>query len=361
MYDHRIHAPTHDIGEPATTLALRVLAVLNTLFFLGFLLVASLAASNAHAADGECTGEDLVSQLERNDPDALAAIHAEAAATPNGRGLLWKVEKAGTEPSWLFGTMHMTDPRVTQLPEEAGAAFEASKTVVVETTEILDQKAMMAAMMKHPELTMYTGDETLFSRLSAADRELVEQALEARGVPPASVQRMKPWMLTALVTLPACELARKAEGAAILDAKLARQAKQQGKSLAGLETAVGQLQAMASLPMEFHIEGLVDTLRLGGRMDDVMETMIRLYAAGEIGMIWPLFRSVLPNEETDGPGYAAFEERLIKARNRTMAENAAPLIDKGGAFIAVGALHLPGEEGLVEVLRRQGYSVSPGT
>ncbi len=360
MNRRHIHADPDEIAESATTLALRFLAGLNTLFFLGFLLVAALATAQASAAERECTGEDLVSLLEQENPAALAAIRDEAAATPNGRGLLWKIEKAGTAPSWLYGTMHMTDPRVTHLPEDAQGAFAASALVVVETTEILDPKAMMAAMMKHPELTMYTGEETLFSGLSETDRALVENALEERGVPPASVQRMKPWMLTALVTLPACELARKADGVAILDARLAKQAKQDGKDIAGLETAVSQLQAMASLPMQFHIDGLIETLKLGDRMDDVMETMTRLYAAGEVGMIWPLFRFVLPKEDAEGPGYAAFEERLIKARNRTMAENAAPLIDQGGAFIAVGALHLPGEDGLVELLRQRGYSVTPG-
>ena len=46
---------------------------------------------------------------------------------------------------------------------------------------------------------------------------------------------------------------------------------------------------MASLPMDFHIKGLVDTLKLGDRIDDVIETMIVLYANGDTGMFWPLF------------------------------------------------------------------------
>ena len=48
---------------------------------------------------------------------------------------------------------------------------------------------------------------------------------------------------------------------------------------------------------------------------------------------------------------------MVTARNRTMAERAMPFIDAGGAFIAVGALHLPGEEGLIELLRKKGYRV----
>jgi uncharacterized protein len=109
--------------------------------------------------------------------------------------------------------------------------------------------------------------------------------------------------------------------------------------------------------MEFHIEGLVETLRLGDRVEDVMETMVRLYIDGQTGMFWPFFEAALPSEGGDQEGFAAFQEALIDVRNRTMAEGAAPLIEKGGAFIAVGALHLPGKDGLVELLRQQGFRV----
>ena len=108
---------------------------------------------------------------------------------------------------------------------------------------------------------------------------------------------MKPWMLSALVALPACEMARKAAGAPVLDVKLALDAKAAGKKLQGLETIADQLHAMASLPMEFHLKGLIETLKLGDRIDDVVETMIVLYVRGDTGTFLPLFRAVLPDEE----------------------------------------------------------------
>ena len=169
---------------------------------------------------------------------------------------------------------------------------------------------------------------------------------------------MKPWMLSALVALPACEMARKAAGAPVLDVKLAEDAKAAGKKLEGLETIADQLHAMASLPMEFHLKGLIDTLKLGDRMDDVIETMIELYVQGDTGTFWPLFRAVLPDEEADKAGYAAFEQAMIVERNKTMIKNAEPIIDAGNAFIAVGALHLPGPDGLIELLRKAGHTVT---
>src|SRR5690606_1522954 len=112
----------------------------------------------------------------------------------------------------------------------------------------------------------------------------------ARGIPPASVAKMKPWMIAAMVALPACELARKAAGAPVLDAMLAQEAQAAGKEVGGLESAVEQLAAMASLPMDFHMRGLIDTLRLGDGIDDVIETMISLYLDEQTGMFWPFFR-----------------------------------------------------------------------
>jgi uncharacterized protein YbaP (TraB family) len=174
---------------------------------------------------------------------------------------------------------------------------------------------------------------------------------------------MKPWMISAMVSLPACELARKAAGAPVLDMQLAQDSEAAGKALGGLETVADQLGAMASLPMDFHIRGLVDTLKLGDTVDDVIETMIVLYLGEETGLFWPFFHAALQDGEggegatEDAAGFAAFEEAMVTARNRTMADRAVPFVEAGGAFIAVGALHLPGEEGLVALLREKGYRV----
>jgi uncharacterized protein YbaP (TraB family) len=338
--------------------ALKLLAAVNVLFLLSFAVMLVLATGEARGETPACKGVDMLAAIERDDPALLARIKAEAAATPNGDGLLWRLEKAGQEPSYLFGTMHMTDPRVTSLSPSARSAFDAADMVVIETTEVLDPAKMLAGMMKNPELTMFTDGTTLMSLMSPQDAEAVEKALDERGIPPASVAKMKPWMLSAMLALPACELARKAAGAPVLDTKLAEDAKAAGKKLEGLETVAEQLGAMASLPIEFHMQGLIDTLKLGDKTDDVIETMVVVYESGQTGMFWPLFRAVLPGQDGDEAGYAPFEETMVTARNRNMAEKAGPILAEGNAFIAVGALHLPGPNGLVELLRQDGYTVS---
>ncbi|MGH6763366.1 MAG: TraB/GumN family protein [Phyllobacterium sp.] len=342
-----------DLANPL----LRLVALANTLLFASFIFVL-LAAGHARAEEAVCKRTDLVAGMARTDPAKLEAIRMEAAKTPNGQGLLWKIEKDGVKPSWLFGTMHLTDPRVVNLTEQAETARDRADIVAIEATEILDQKAMVRTMAERPDLMMFT-DSTTLEKLLPADRlGMVKAALEERGIPLSSVQKMKPWMLLGMLALPSCELKRKKDGAPFLDLKLAEEAKAKGKTLEGLETIVEQLDAMASLPMQFHIDGLVETLALGQKMDDVIETMIVLYSKGEISMILPLMRAVSPENTAFGDGYATFEEAIVTARNRTMAERGSALVDKGNAFIAVGALHLPGENGLIELLRKRGYKVS---
>jgi uncharacterized protein len=340
-------------------LTLRMLAAGNVLFLVSFLIIATLAVGKARADTVACTGQDMLEELATTDGALLRRITEEAARIENGSGLLWRIEKEGVSPSFLFGTMHMTDPRVTDLDPEARKAFDEAGTLVIETTEVLDRSAMLATMAAEPELTMFTDGTTLNSLLSPQDAAALAKALDERGIPPLSVARMKPWMLSAMLALPACELARQAAGAPVLDIRLAEDARAAGKTIAGLETVSGQLRAMASLPMDFHMKGLVETALLGDRVDDMIETMIVLYEAGDTGMFAPFFRNALPQTGGDDASYAEFEETMITRRNHGMIDGVKRYLDVGGAFVAVGALHLPGPEGLVSLLRAAGYVVSP--
>ncbi len=66
---------------------------------------------------------------------------AQADTVDNGQSIFWKIEKEGLAPSWLLGTFHVTDPRVTAMPEAARAPFRDSAILIVESDEIVDQKA----------------------------------------------------------------------------------------------------------------------------------------------------------------------------------------------------------------------------
>jgi uncharacterized protein YbaP (TraB family) len=322
------------------------------------LLAVLFSAKPAAAEDVSCTGRNLLDELRQTNPARYAEAVKEADATPNGKGIFWKIEKDGVRPSWLLGTMHVTDPRVLVLPPGAQTAHDAADTIVIESDEILDEKKAALALLARPELTMFTDGTTIDKLLSPEDYKRLEDGLRQRGIPLAAVSRMRPWMISSAVALPACEIARKAKGAQFLDQKIAADAVAEGKRVKGLETLAEQLQAMADLPVDFHLKSLIETLELGDKMSDVVETMTDLYLSGDIGMTMPMLKTVSPEGGEEGGDYAAFEQRVILDRNKVMAERAAPILAGGNVFMAVGALHLPGNDGLVELLRRQGFTVT---
>jgi uncharacterized protein YbaP (TraB family) len=337
--------------------ALRFMALVNSLFFASFLAVLLFASSQADAQEIVCTGENMVEALQKSDPAAYAKLEAEAAATPNSSSRLWKIEKDGVKPSYLFGTMHMTDPRVIDLTPEARTAFDSVGTVVIESTDILDEKTAAKALLSNPGLTMFTDATTLTSLLSKEDAEKLNKGLTARGMPLITVNKMRPWLISSMIVLPACEMQRKKGGAPFLDIKLAQDAEAAGKKVEGLETIVEQIDAMNAVSMDLHIRSLVEVVALGDKMDDVMETMIALYAEGRTGLIMPFMKGLKAEglSSISDEAYGDFEEIMLTARNKVMSARAAKILAEGNAFIAVGALHLPGEKGLVELFRKEGY------
>ncbi len=357
---NRFIRPIHmAVADRVTDNILALIATLHVLFA-ATLIATLLSLSPAHAAsDTACGGKDLVAEMQASDPARYAGLQKEAAAIPNGKGTFWKIEKTGLAPSYLLGTMHVTDPRVLAMPNGATAAYDTAKTVIVESDEVVDDKKAAAAMMMQPQLMMLTDGKSIKDFLEPAEEEKLAAGLKERGIPLNAVSKMKPWMIASFVALPACEMSRKAAGASFLDKKLAEDAVKQGKTLKGLETMVEQLQAMDSLPLQFHLQALIETLELGDTVADVMETTTDLYLSQEIGMIMPLMKSVSEEKsESADDGYADFEQRIVTDRNRTMATRAKPILDQGAVFMAVGALHLPGNDGLIELLRKDGFTIS---
>ncbi len=323
--------------------------------FTGFIVPAS-------AEDIVCTGQDLVAKLEHDDPAKAAELRQKAGEQPHGRGLLWKVEADGAEPSWIFGTMHIADPRLLELPPKAEKAFSKATTIALEIVEVVDPVAMAAQSAKLFKYTSYLDGSSLNDRMTVQQVDLIKPLIaEKAGLPWNVASKMRPGTLMGVLALPACELARKRSGKPFLDLRLGLRAKAHGKQLVGLETLEGQLKVLASLPEPLLIRSLVQTAELGSKMDDLFETMVAQYQKQELGIIWAMMQtlSLDGTESTDqAKDYAEFQRIVVDERNVSMADKSEALIKKGNAFIAVGALHLPGEKGLVNLLAERGYRVS---
>ncbi|MBW3096763.1 TraB/GumN family protein [Pseudohoeflea sp. DP4N28-3] len=336
------------------------LAALVPLVLLAALFAAMIIAPARAENAVRCEGTSLLTRWQVEDRARFAAAQRQAAAVINGQNRFWKIEKEGLEPSWLFGTMHLTDPRVTAIPAIIQQPLDKARTVVIETDEILDAAKAQIALFAKPELTMFTDGSTLERYLEPDELALLKGALQRRGVQYALVAQMKPWIIASMVGLPDCERINQRAGVDFLDKKIALEARAAGKVVRGLETLDEQLSAMASLPIDFHVDGLVSTLRLNDQMPDIIATMTDLYLSGDIAMILPAVMLASPEDGAQSAAsYGQFEERMITLRNKVMAERAAPMLAEGHVFVAVGALHLPGDDGLVALLRDAGYRLTP--
>ncbi|MBB3952685.1 TraB/GumN family protein [Aureimonas jatrophae] len=327
----------------------------------GLLLFGLFAAPAQEAAPGVCRPAESAVPTLRTE-GRLEALEREAAAEPNGEGRFYRIERPGLAPSFLFGTMHLSDPRLLALPPAADRALAGASALVIETTDILDPAATGRALLLRSDLTTLPPGRKLADLLPADELDRVQRALATRALPPASVETLQPWFLATALVMTPCEAERLAGGAEVLDVDLASRAKAANKPVEGLETAVEQMEALASLPLEAQATNLVATVETLDRLPAVLETMTDLYLQGRIALIGPVIEAMAPGGTDEASALEvtqAFEERVITARNRLMTERLQPLLQKGGRFVAVGALHLPGEEGVVEALRRAGWQVTP--
>lgn len=323
-------------------------------FFAGAMLV---LPDNINAQDeASCEGVNLLSKLAQDDPEAHGRVLAEAAQFENSNSIFWKVEKDGEPVSWLFGTMHMADPDISTLKPAVKKAVLASDTLVIESVEALDPAAAQKAMGELAHLTLLK-EGTLRDLVSDDLEEKLSNAVSARGLPMLLADRMQPWLIATMVALPICESQRKQSGEKVLDGVLVEFATDNGKDIKGLESINEQLTAIASLPQEYHVSALEETLASGSLALDMIETLKQSYLDGNMGVVFPVMKEFMPRSGS-GEGALQLQEALINNRNNTMAERVAPILKSGSTFIAVGALHLPGETGLVKLLRDQGYTLT---
>lgn len=324
-----------------------------------FLIVLLIGSWPAHAEPPPvCGGTDLLAKLQHDDPAKFAAVLAKAEAVPNGEAVFWRIERDGLEPSFLLGTAHVTDPKVTELSPAARDGLAGARTVALELKELRDQKELAMASLRQARLMVLPAGQSLWDLIPDAD----EPAIRGNAnLPPGAANTLygyQPWVVAAMLTVPLCEIARKQAGAATLDEVIATEAMRQGSALVGLETIEEQLSVLSGMPLELQAKYLVEAAKLGPKTADYLATLVSLYEQRRIPAYVPLMQLLEPADR-DGEAMMAFiEQDLTAKRNLVMMRRAAEILAKGDAFIAVGALHLPGEQGLVELIRQSGYKVT---
>jgi uncharacterized protein len=337
-------------------------AVAASVSFAALLQVPAAQSADAQeqiqAAADKCRGTNMLAETQAKNPETYAKIMAQAAATENAGALLWKIERAGRSASYLFGTVHLTDERVTKLSPAVEQALSQARTIALEVSDV-SEKATATVIAQSAPLVMFTDGRRLDGLLSGTEYEAVKKIVARSGMPSDLAALFKPWIVTMILSVSDCERTSVQQGARVLDMKIAEMGKARGIEVVGLETIPEQLQALAAVPEPQQLDMLRASLKFADRTNDLMETLVQLYLDRKISAAMP-FQIALAKEVGIGDdAFVGFQQKLLTDRNAKMRSTAEPMLEQGGVFIAVGALHLPGKQGLVALLREAGYTVTP--
>jgi uncharacterized protein YbaP (TraB family) len=281
----------------------------------------------------------------------FGADAARDACTPSDRsatcryqkGVLWKLERSGSNPSYLFGTIHVADRRVTDLPPIVRDTFNSARSF---TMELLIDGSGLAQMA---ETMFFTDGRTLEAAIGAQRYAAVQRLFAERGLPQTDLQRQKPWVIVMMLSSPR-------PGGIALDLQLQLDAMQQQKPTHGLETLAEQLAVFNELALDDQLALLDATLRQAPKLDAMIESMVQAYLARDLARVMAIMDSSALEDRRLQETVMA---RLVTTRNQRMFERMRPRLDEGSAFIAVGAAHLAGRGGLLPLLEQAGWRVTP--
>jgi len=271
--------------------------------------------------------------------DKLGILH------PNG--LLWKIEKQGITNSYLFGTMHVGDPRVTNLSREVEQAFMQADHFSMEV--LMNFQAMGVIT----SASFFNDGRTLKSIMGHIEYKRLTSLINKRlFLSEDVINNMKPWAVLMLLMMPADQ---QSQGAGALDMVLYRRASQRNMKLTGLETAEEQIAVFDSMSMHDQLWMLNRAIDEVDSSDAQMAEMLNAYISRDLAKLVMIQQSQMyEGSEIDD----RFMYQLLDVRNVRMAERMSPMLENGNAFIAIGALHLPGKAGVLHLLEQQGYKVT---
>jgi uncharacterized protein YbaP (TraB family) len=273
-----------------------------------------------------------------------------AGERPFGDGLLWRVERDGQTPSHVFGTMHTADRQVAALPPAVWEALDGAASLVLEIVMTNQTRGELALAMFLPageDLGAILGPERFGRAVQAGARY---------GIPREQLRLMKPWALTTFFSLPPSEVQRQAAGGVPLDQALQARAQSRGATLYGIETPAEQIAVLAGASEPDQLALLDAALEANPRIESIFEAMKAAYLDRDLSALHRLTDQM--SDGIDRDLQRDFLERLVDQRNARMVQRIAPHLAEGNAFVAVGALHLSGERGMLRLLEDEGYTVT---
>ena len=256
--------------------------------------------------------------------------------------LFWKIEGDSlTKPSYLFGTMHVQDKRCFEFTDDMLQSLFDADILALELD--FDSVYQKMVSMSIDDATKQRFFEDFFDE---EEMEVIEEEATKKGINLRLLPRKDIRTLDYYLDKPSADEAEKMP--IFLDAYLFYLAKSYDKKVLGLEKYEDQIQLYEQLPDEITKEAVLAKFKEVADGVHVYDRMLSIYQSGDIDEI-DEFMSLYSDE---------YREKLIVERNKNMVDAAVPLIQDNSVFIAVGAAHLPGSNGIIELLKKKGYTLT---
>jgi uncharacterized protein len=277
---------------------------------------------------------------------AVTALALPALATEKRfhRGLLWRIDKQGVAPSHVYGTIHVTDARLAELPPLVRERFDGAKSLMLEF--VPDPYSRERFL----EASMFLDRQTLAEKIGPADFERALEQLQPIGLPREVVNKLKPWGVLLNLRNP-----KRAEQGAPLGSQLLELARARRLPFDQIEGVEEQIFTFDEFPMESQVALLKHSLAHRDELVELAERTLEAYLAGDLAGIWRLREQFVARHPQIAAHQAVMTKRVVHDRSVVMAFRMQRQLRRGAAFVALGALHLYGEKGVLALLEADGY------
>jgi uncharacterized protein YbaP (TraB family) len=281
-----------------------------------------------------------------------APVQAQEEAQPEAgdasKNMLWTISQSGETVGYLVGSIHFMKPDVYPLPSVYDEAFQKAGVVALETN--LDS-AQAKSQMLIQQLGTYRGDQTLKSQLADSTYALLQARVDSLGLNLQAMQKLEPWVMSMVVPVMQMQQAGYS-GEAGIDRHFFSKAKEAGTNVAAFETAEEQMGFFDDMAPDRQEAYLTYSLREARRNVEVIDEMAAAWQRGDTQTIDAMIQDEMQAQFPD------LYQTLIVQRNQDWMPEIKQMLDRGQTpFIVVGAGHVTGPDGLVEMLRQDGYTV----
>lgn len=256
------------------------------------------------------------------------------------KSLLWKMEGKGIQTSYLYGTFHIFPQEKFSIPEKVNTAFATCDRLVMELSmsEGMEMEMMQLAVMKD--------GKTLEDLLVSDDLVLLDSAIMANGMSRAFFNRWKPFLITSMFYNQYMK-----NGVASFELALQKMAIERDMEILGLETVARQMEVFDAIPYENQARDLMDMVRNRAKYQKLFDEMVTTYMSEDIDAMLKLTHKEMNN--------LTEIEQLLTKRNDEWVPKMKEMMVSKPTFFAVGAGHLGGEEGIIALLKKEGFKVKP--